>query len=100
MSEHRSVAFEPFTEDHQAFRKTVRDFCEKELAPHALEWDEAGIFPKELFKKFGDMGFFGIRADPRWGGSGPDYCYVTAYAEELVYSRNAGLNMGMLVQGE
>ncbi len=94
------VAFEPFTEDHQAFRRTVREYCEKELAPHAREWDDASEFPKALFKAFGDLGFFGIRHDPAYGGSGLDYWYVVAYAEELVRSRNAGLAMAMLVHGE
>ena len=94
------ATFEPFTEDHQAFRRTVREFCEKELRPHALEWDRAGEFPTSLFRRFGEMGFFGIRHDPAWGGSGLDYWYVVAYAEELVRSRNGGLGTGMLVQGE
>jgi acyl-CoA dehydrogenase len=92
--------FEPFTADHDVFRRTVRDFCEKELAPHAREWDEAGEFPKSLFKTFGDLGFFGIRHDPAHGGSGLDWWYVVAYAEELVRCRNAGLAMSMLVHGE
>jgi acyl-CoA dehydrogenase len=94
------IAFEPFTEDHQAFRRTVRDFCEQELAPHARDWDEAGEFPKGLFQRFAELGFFGIHYPPDWGGSGLDYWYVVAYAEELVRSRNAGLNMAMLVHGE
>jgi acyl-CoA dehydrogenase len=92
--------FEPFTADHDVFRRTVRDFCEKELAPHAREWDEASEFPKSLFKTFGDLGFFGIRHDPAYGGSGLDWWYVVAYAEELVRCRNAGLAMSMLVHGE
>jgi citronellyl-CoA dehydrogenase len=100
MSDLRPPAFEPFTEDHEAFRRTVRGFCEKELAPHAREWDEAGEFPRELFRRFGELGFLGIRHDPAYGGSGLDYWYVVAYGEELARSRNAGLNMAMLVQGE
>ncbi len=88
----------PFTEEHQAFRKTVRAFVEKELAPHALEWDRAGIFPREVFNKCGELGFLGINHDPKYGGSGLDYWYVTAFVEELQRSRNAGLNMGLLVQ--
>ena len=95
-----AVAFEPFTEEHQAFRRVVRDFAEKELAPHAREWDEKGEFPRDLFRRFGEMGFLGIRHDTAWGGSGLDYWYVVAYAEELVRSRNGGLGTGMLVQGE
>ena len=88
----------PFTEEHEAFRKTVRAFVEKELTPHALEWDRAGIFPREIFKKCGELGLFGINHDPKYGGSGLDYWYVTAFGEELVRSQNAGLNMALLVQ--
>jgi len=94
------VAFEPFTDDHRAFRRTVRELCERELAPHAREWDEAGLFPRDLFRRFGELGYFGIRHPERWGGSGLDYWYVVAYVEELARSRSAGLNMAMLVQGE
>ncbi len=94
------MALEPFTEEHQAFRRTVREFCERELAPHAREWDEAEEFPRELFRRFGELGYFGIRQDPAWGGSGLDFWYVVAYVEELARCRNSGLAMAMLVQGE
>jgi len=94
------VAFEPFTEEHQAFRRVVRQFAERELAPHARAWDEAGEFPRALFRRFGELGLLGIRHDPAWGGSGLDYWYVVAYAEELVRCRNGGLGTAMLVQGE
>ncbi|MCP3101324.1 acyl-CoA dehydrogenase family protein [Myxococcus sp. K15C18031901] len=90
----------PFTEEHEAFRKTVRAFVDKEMAPYGLEWDRAGIFPKELFKKCGDLGFLGISHDPKYGGSGLDYWYVTAFCEEMSYSRNAGVNMALLVQSQ
>ncbi|HWX39573.1 MAG TPA: acyl-CoA dehydrogenase family protein, partial [Blastocatellia bacterium] len=50
-----------FTEEHHMLRETVKQFCQAELAPHTEEWDEAGIFPKEVFKKVADMGLFGIR---------------------------------------
>ena len=89
-----------FTEEHEAFRKSVRTWVEKELTPHALEWDRAGIFPKEIFKQAGELGFLGISHDPKYGGSGLDYWYVTAFCEELVRSRNAGVNMALLVQSQ
>src|SRR5512133_3753772 len=95
-----AIAFEPFTDDHQVFRRTVRDLCEKELASHARDWDEAQAFPLELFRRFGELGLFGIRHPVEWGGSALDYWYVVAYIEELARSRSAGLNMAMLVQGE
>jgi citronellyl-CoA dehydrogenase len=90
----------PFTEEHEAFRKTVRAWVEKELTPHALEWDRAGIFPREIFKKAGELGFLGINHDPKYGGSGLDYWFVTAFAEELTRSQNAGVNMALLVQSQ
>src|SRR6478735_8259716 len=89
-----------FTPEHEAFRKTVRQWVEKELMPHALEWDKAGIFPREIFKQAGELGFFGINHDPKYGGSGLDYWYVTAFCEELVRSQNAGVTMALLVQGQ
>ena len=90
----------PFTEDHETFRKTVRDFCQKEMAPYTREWDEAGIFPRELFKRFGELGFFGIHYPEELGGSGQDFWYTAAYVEELAHARNAGTTMAMLVQSE
>ena len=90
----------PFTEEHEAFRKSVRAVVERELTPHALEWDRAGIFPREVFKKFGELGFLGINHDPKYGGSGLDYWYVTAFCEELSRSQNAGVNMALLVQSQ
>ena len=94
------MSFDPFTEEHQAFRRTVREYVERELAPHGREWDEKGEFPRSMFRTFGEMGWFGITRDPGQGGSGLDYWYVVAYAEELARCRNAGLSTAMLVHGE
>jgi len=90
---------EIFTEEHQAFRKTVRAFA-KELEPHAVEWDEAGIFPREVFKRAGELGLLGIRHGVEYGGLGLDWWFTTCYGEELVHSRNAGVNMALMVQSD
>ena len=90
----------PFTEEHESFRKMVRRFVDKELAPHALEWDQAGLFPRELFRKCGELGLFGIHHDPKYGGSGLDYWFVTVFAEELARGDNAGVSMALMVQGQ
>ena len=90
---------EIFRDDHRQLRRTTRQFAER-LAPHAEEWDEAGIFPREVFKEAGTLGLLGIRFSPDLGGSGLDWWYTTAYAEELVRSRNAGVNMGLMVQSD
>lgn len=89
-----------FGAEHEKFRQVVKQFAEKEIAPFALEWDEAEIFPREIFKKAGDLGLFGIRMDPEYGGLGLDYWFTVAYTEALSYSHSAGVNMGLLVQSD
>ena len=49
-----------FTEEHEEFRRGFRRFLETEIAPHADEWERAKLFPKELFKRFGELGYFGV----------------------------------------
>jgi len=88
--------FPYFTEEHAMLRETVKQFCDREIAPHSEEWDEAGIFPRELFKKAGDLGLFGIRTDPRWGGTGLDWWATAAYLEGLSYAHNGGVAMALL----
>lgn len=89
-----------FTEDHAIFRKSVRDFVEKELAPHADAWEEAKDFPNEVFRKMGQLGFIGAGHPEAHGGSGGDYWHVTAFVEELPRSRMAGVNMAVMVQAQ
>jgi citronellyl-CoA dehydrogenase len=89
-----------FTEEHAMLRETVRQFCLREIAPHAEEWDEEGIFPREIFKKAGDLGLFGIRIDPKWGGSGLDWWATAAYLEGLSYADNGGVGMALMVQSD
>src|SRR5215471_10828208 len=92
--------FPYFTKQHASIRQRVRQFCQEEIAPFAEEWDNAGHFPRELFKKAGDLGLFGLRLDPRWGGSGLDWWASAAYLEALAYSDSASVNMGLAVQSE
>ena len=90
-----------FDEQHETLRKTVRDFAEKEIAPFAEEWDDAEIFPREIFKKAGDLGLLGMRFDPEAGGMGlTDYRYTVAYGEALTFSKSAGVNMALMVQSD
>jgi alkylation response protein AidB-like acyl-CoA dehydrogenase len=92
--------FPYFTEEHEMIRQTVKRFCREEIAPHAEEWDHAGIFPRELFKKAADLGLFGIRIDPEWGGSGQDWWASAAYMEAMAYSDSGSINMALMVQSE
>ncbi len=90
---------EIFTEEHQQIRATVRRFA-KSLAPYAEEWDQVGIFPREIFNQAGELGLLGIGHDTEVGGLGLDWWYTACYAEELVHSHNAGVNLGLMVQSD
>ena len=94
------VRFPYFTQDDHMLRDAVKEFCERELAPHAEEWDQAGIFPREVFKKAGEMGLLGIRVDPEWGGLGQSWWSTAAYIEGLVHCDNAGVAMALMVQSD
>lgn len=89
-----------FTEEHEMFRKTVRDFVSKELVPHAEEWNEAEEFPREVFRRMGDLGFLGIRYPEEYGGSDLDYFYTVVFSEELAKCGLAGLAMSVFVQSD
>jgi citronellyl-CoA dehydrogenase len=90
----------PFSEQHEAFRQTVRKFAEKELAPYADEWEKAEIFPNEVFKRAGELGIFGAHYPEEVGGAGGDYWFSVAKSEELPRSKMAGVSMGLLVQAD
>jgi len=96
----QATEFPYFTEEHEMIRQTVTRFCKEEIAPYAAEWDDEGIFPRELFNKAGDLGMFGIRIDPKWGGSGQDWWATAAYVEALSHSDSGSINMAFLVQSD
>jgi len=93
-------AFPCFTEEHDMFRETVKKFARAEIAPHSEAWDEAEEFPRDLFRKGAELGLFGIRLDPEWGGSGMDWWATAAYIDGLSYSENGGVNMAFMVQSD
>src|SRR5438105_13854821 len=90
----------PFTPEHDLFRQNLRAYVTGELGPHALEWDEAGIFPREVFRGLAQLGALGVNYPEEVGGSGGDFWHVVVLAEELVHSDNSGVNMGVLVQSQ
>ena len=90
----------PFSEEHQHFRKTVRQFAEKELAPHVDEWEKDEIFPNWVFKRAGELGILGAHYPEEVGGAGGDYWFSVAKSEELPRCKMAGVSMGLLVQAD
>jgi alkylation response protein AidB-like acyl-CoA dehydrogenase len=71
------------SEEHEMFRKVVRDFAEAEIAPHAAQWDRDHYFPVEVVRAMGDLGFFGLIFPERWGGSDGDFASLCVAIEEL-----------------
>lgn len=90
----------PFSEEHELFRKQVRAFAEKELAPHADEWERDKLFPNWVFKKAGELGITGAHYPEDVGGGGGDYWFSVVKSEELVRCESAGVTMALLVQSD
>lgn len=88
-----------FSAEHEALRRTTRQFVENELNPHIPEWEAAGSFPiHEVFKKMGDLGLLGICKPEQYGGLGLDYSYNLVVAEELGRAACGGVPLAIGVQ--
>jgi acyl-CoA dehydrogenase len=86
-----------FTEEHEALRDQVRRFVETEIKPHALAWEEQGFVPREVLRRMGSLGFFGIRYPAEYGGSDMDTMATVVLAEELGRSTFSGVAITALV---
>lgn len=87
-----------FGEEHESFRKTVRQFLETEVAPYAREWEEARRIPRETFRRMGDLGLLGILFPEELGGSGASIFHAIAFLEELPRSMTGGFVAAVSVQ--
>ncbi len=86
-------------EEHEAFRKVVRDLVEREINPYCDEWEAAGIFPAhELFPKVAAIGAMGLEYDPAYGGQGADPTFTLVLGEELGRADCAGVPLAIAVQ--
>ncbi|MDI6761840.1 MAG: acyl-CoA dehydrogenase family protein [Thermodesulfobacteriota bacterium] len=90
----------PFTDEHEMFRKMVSGFVKKEIKPNAEHWEEMGEVPREVFLKLGDLGILGTRYDEKYGGSGLDFWYTLILCEELAKSKYMGAAVSILMQCE
>ena len=72
-----------FNEKHELIRQLARKFAEKELGPIAEEIDQTGIFPMELYRKMGEIGFLGVFVPRKYGGAGADHRSYAIIMEEL-----------------
>lgn len=87
-----------YAEEHEAFRRTVRAVVEKELLPHAPEWEAREEFPRELFQRFGELGFLGLKYPVEYGGTAAGELYEAVLLEELGRCGSGGVSAGLGAQ--
>ena len=81
----------PFAPDHETFRDSVRTFVEREIAPHVNAWDEAGSFPRSLYRRAAEMGLLGLGYPESLGGTPADGWYRLVATEEIARAGSGGL---------
>lgn len=79
-----------FTEEHNLFRESLREFLQKEVVPHIEKWEETGNIDRFIWKKFGDMGYFGLAYPEAYGGLDLDLFYTVILLEELQRINSGG----------
>lgn len=84
-----------FTEEHEYFRKSFRDFLRKEVVPHIEKWEETGHIERFIWKKMGEMGYFGINYPEKYGGLDLDLFYTVIFLEELQKINSGGFAAAM-----
>jgi alkylation response protein AidB-like acyl-CoA dehydrogenase len=88
-----TLSFEP-TENQKMVAQMAKDFAEKHIRPHVMEWDEAQIFPKATMQEMGKLGLLGVLVPEEYGGAGLGYFeYITAITEIAKVCGSVGLSM-------
>ena len=85
-----------FTPAHVQFRDGLRDWVNKEIAPHVSAWDEAGGFPRELYKKAAEIGMLGLNYPEEYGGTPVDLFYHLILSEELARPGAGGVAASLM----
>jgi acyl-CoA dehydrogenase len=86
---------EYFSAEHEAFRAAVRRFVAAEIAPHVGEWDEAGTFPRALYRRAAEVGLIGIGYPEALGGTPADVFFSIAAAEEVARAGCGGVQASL-----
>ena len=84
-----------FTEEHELFRTSLQDFLQKEVVPHIEKWEKTGTIERFIWKKVGEMGFFGLNYPEAYGGLNLDLFYTVIFLEELQKIKSSGFAAAM-----
>ena len=79
-----------FSEEHDLFRQSLRDFMKTEVIPHIDKWEKAGEVPREMYQKFGEMGYLGLQLPEKYGGIDADLWYSVVMHEEMAKINSGG----------
>ena len=79
-----------FSEEHDLFRASLKDFLQKEVVPYIEQWEKSGTIDRFIWKKFGEMGFLGISYPEVYGGLNLDLFYMMILLEELQKIKSSG----------
>jgi acyl-CoA dehydrogenase len=85
----------PFTDEHEELRASIRGFIERELAPHAQQWEEDRWFPNDVFPKLAAQGLLGLKYPESYGGQGGDYLHEAVMCEEMARAGSGGTAAGI-----
>ncbi|RMA56707.1 acyl-CoA dehydrogenase family protein [Ulvibacter antarcticus] len=84
-----------FTEEHEFFRKSFKDFLQKEVVPHIEKWEKTGTIDRFIWEKFGEMGYFGLATPEAYGGLDLDLFYTVIFLEEMQKVNSGGFAAAM-----
>jgi acyl-CoA dehydrogenase len=85
----------PFREEHEELRASARGFIERELTPHAQQWEDEHWFPDEVFVVLARQGLLGLKYPEEYGGQGGDYLHEAVLIEELARIGSGGTAAGI-----
>ena len=84
-----------FSEEHELFRESLKDFLQKEVVPHLDKWEETGKIERFIWSKMGEMGYFGLASPEKYGGLDLDIFYTLIFLEELQRINSGGFAAAM-----
>ncbi len=85
----------PFTDQHEQLRASARGFIERELTPHARQWEDEEWFPQEVFPRLAAQGLLGLKYPAEYGGQGGDYLHEAVLCEEMARIGSGGAAAGI-----
>src|SRR5579863_8513546 len=80
---------------HEQFRTALRTFVAREITPFANDWDEAGEFPRELYRKAAEIGLLGLGYPEAYGGTPADEFFRIIATEELARAGCGGVHVAL-----